>query len=589
MKFTLSFFAVLITPIILFGQGFGTVDINNISATVNTSGSQFWDLQQSPLFEAPKGSGLSPIFASSLWVAGVDVSNQLKVAGSTFNSNGSDFFPGPILSPGVGVSSSSYQVEMPKWEKVWVLTQAEIQNFVDYYNCGFDPNCDQNISFPGYSIPQNILDWPAHGDTAIGQAFYLAPFIDRNGNGIYEPTQGDIPKIKGHQAAYFIMNDEGGIHGSGGYPIGIEVHCMAYSFACTEQSLDNTLFFNYRIINRSTFTLTDFYAGIWTDGDLGNPMDDYIGSDVGRSAYYFYNGDALDEDNAGALGYQQNLAAQGVTFLGGVPQDFDGFDNAFGIGQGESPNGIGYGDAIVDNERLGLTSFLGLGSNSSNFIDIYNAMTSRMSDGSHTVYGGNGHYLGCAQPFSCVHTQFMFPGNSDALGYGTSGIAQPNWNEINSGNTPGDRKSVGTSGPITLSPGLEFELDIAYVFAQKNATDPVGQEVDMLLTRIDSVRSYFMSDQYPCFTPILLSQENARSDFKSTTNIYPNPSSDFLNVSSNETIDNVIIFNALGKEVYRVNVAQSSMILNLKELSDGIYFIELRSENQILTKKFIKY
>ena len=40
-------------------------------------------------------------------------------------------------------------------------------------------------------IPESIRDWPANGNSAQDQ--FLAPFFDQNGNGYYEPEQGDYP------------------------------------------------------------------------------------------------------------------------------------------------------------------------------------------------------------------------------------------------------------------------------------------------------------------------------------------------------------------------------------------------------------
>ena len=33
-------------------------------------------------------------------------------------------------------------------------------------------------------------------------------------------------------------------------------------------------FYNYALINRSTYTLIDTYFGVWTDADMGNPDEE---------------------------------------------------------------------------------------------------------------------------------------------------------------------------------------------------------------------------------------------------------------------------------------------------------------------------
>lgn len=64
-----------------------------------------------------------------------------------------------------------------------------------------------NRASSGYQPIEVIANWPAHGDVSKGQAYYLAPFVDNNNDGDYNPLDGDYPKIKGQQAIYYIYND----------------------------------------------------------------------------------------------------------------------------------------------------------------------------------------------------------------------------------------------------------------------------------------------------------------------------------------------------------------------------------------------
>ena len=73
-------------------------------------------------------------------------------------------------------------------------------------------------------------------------------------------------------------------------------------------------FYNFELINRSTFTLTDTYFASYVDSDLGFPSDDFVGCDVQRGLGYCYNGDDDDEDNGGRNGY-------GSTPAGGLQQE----------------------------------------------------------------------------------------------------------------------------------------------------------------------------------------------------------------------------------------------------------------------------
>ncbi|MFN2261831.1 MAG: T9SS type A sorting domain-containing protein [Psychroflexus sp.] len=80
-------------------------------------------------------------------------------------------------------------------------------------------------------------------------------------------------------------------------------------------------------------------------------------------------------------------------------------------------------------------------------------------------------------------------------------------------------------------------------------------------------------------------------DFSSESiNIYPNPTSDFIEISSDLTTEfEVQIFDMNGKMLMNLDNINNNKI-DLSELASGVYFIKLQSENQnnFVTKKLIK-
>src|ERR1051326_191242 len=271
----------------------------------------------------------------------------------------------------------------------------------------------------------------------------MAPFYDMNGDGIYNPYDKDYPLIPGDQAVYFIYNDNlrGAIHGqTNGQHLGTEIHGMAYAFACTADSaLNNTIFINYTIINRSLVTYYNCYVGMWTDFDIGYSGDDYVGCDVSRNAFYAYNGNNND-GNGGPGTYGNRTGAQGVVVLQGPEADIsDGIDNNE--------------NCIVDEpgERNSISKFISYNNdasiqgNPSVAYDYYNYMRGIWRDNTPITYGGVGHNTG-------TPCDYMFPDISDQqYGWGFGGTCQSPvtgalpWSEITGNDPPGDRRGLASS------------------------------------------------------------------------------------------------------------------------------------------------
>ncbi|MBL4706586.1 MAG: T9SS type A sorting domain-containing protein, partial [Flavobacteriales bacterium] len=77
---------------------------------------------------------------------------------------------------------------------------------------------------------------------------------------------------------------------------------------------------------------------------------------------------------------------------------------------------------------------------------------------------------------------------------------------------------------------------------------------------------------------------------QSSVKIYPNPTSDFLNVSHIEKISQVRIFDISGKIwLVKDGMNQEKVNLSLENLSTGIYHVEITVANGVVyTEKIIK-
>ena len=402
-------------------SAFDWLDINNVRARINSGGDMWWDLPGGvgPKYFIPKAGTATSMFSGALWIGGLDINKQLKLAAQRYRQVGVDYWTGPLTTDGTAAVDEETCAE---WDRFANMTRAMVDEFLQHT----DPETGNFIPSDDYSIPNEIENWPAHGDVEKFQSYYMAPFYDVNGDGEYVPEDGDYPYydienvlchtviptpeeeiegtitgsiladqvIKGDQTLWWVFNDKGNIHTeTDGAAIGMEIRAQAFAFA-TNDVINNMTFYSYEIINRSTFELTETYFCPWVDTDLGYPQDDFIGCDVNRGLGYCYNG--ADVDGSGEIeAYGDQPPAIGVDFFQGPYMDPDGSDNPAYNGAGiDGPsidgcdivsmdgtlqtlsygpdnsltgqflvdaaaiNGVNFGNGIVDDERFGMRRFV---------------------------------------------------------------------------------------------------------------------------------------------------------------------------------------------------------------------------------------
>lgn len=460
-----------------------------------------WRDGLNPAYEIPKGSGLYSVFAGSLWIGGVDVGGQLKVAAQTYRQFGNDFWPGPLDTGNASVSPDVCAA----YDKHFRITRKEVENFVA----------------TGVGTPA-IDGWPGNGDKSLGQAQFLAPFFDNNADGIYNPADGDYPgydlvsgdnygdcqqgvyrdscgsnkkifnpcvpvdQLYGDETIWWVFNDNGNIHGeTGGYPIGLEIRAQAFGFF-TDDEINNMTFYNYRIINRSTYQVNSCYFGVWADADLGCATDDYVGCDVKRGLGYTYNGDNDDEVACLSKGYGNNPPAVGIDFFRGPVAD---------AGDGKDNDRNGQADEAC--EQIIMSGFLyydnisGPNGNPNGASHFYNYLKMTWGDGTPVTYGGNGYASGGPV------CQFMYPGNptSDEHDWGIGGDINTTptlggWDEAGVPNIAFDRRMLQSAGPFTLQCGAVNVITTGVVWARA-AAGGAQASVKLLQVADDKAQALF--------------------------------------------------------------------------------------------------
>lgn len=519
------------------------LDINNVNAGFyfNTMFNDTREVYQ-PEYEVPNGGGAHSLYASGLRLGGIDDDNILHTACEMYDTEGEDFYPGPIMN------ENDYINEYDNWGRVWSVTRNQIYTHIYNYN-------NQN-----YIMPEDIRDWPGNGNLNLGQAEMLAPFTDVNGNGIYEPELGDYPDFPGDKCIYFIINDEHSDHlnSNQGYDdntqqfipgnkLGVEIHAMAYAYSIpNNEAINNTTFIRYKIINRSENNYHDFYAGLWSDLDLGNPQDDYTGCDTNLNIYYIYNGDNNDEVSSDFTHnhintYGENPPAQGVLFLDHKMHSYMAFDSYY----------------TSDNQWK---------SDPETAEQYYYYLTGRWKDGSYLHKGGTGYQGDDGVGDQIV--KHIFPG----YGYTTS------WTETTEGNEPFDRRGIGSVGPMEFNSGDTISLKIAFIWARDEEGDNFDS-VKKLLASVPAVQD---------FEDLSLSREmTTYKEVDPNIDIYPNPANNEIKViCTGET--EIEIFSITGELVKTQNQVINNTTIDISDLNSGIYLVKIKSGNSVVTKKLIK-
>ncbi len=272
------------------GEAF--LDVNNVRARILNNGNLFW--RGDPfVYEVPKGGGANAIFTSGIWIGGF-VGGQLRVAAARYGNY--SFWAGPLDDNG------NPPVNCGDFDRLYKVSRSDIE---EYEATG--------------SAPRDMRDWP----TGLG-----APTLDADGNKINVLDQplaqrvnrvidlagGERPAILGDQSIWAVYNDRGNEHlasGSDTPPIGLEVHMLVFAFN-TAGDIGNSTFYKYDLFYKGTEPFTDVYVGIYSDPDLGNISDDWVGSDTDLDMGFVYNS---DNDDEGSSGYGTPAPAAGYDLL----------------------------------------------------------------------------------------------------------------------------------------------------------------------------------------------------------------------------------------------------------------------------------
>lgn len=492
------------------------ISVNNVRARIMNGGDMWWDLENGR-YIVPKvepGTGqleVSSLFASSVWLGGISVDGNLKVAAVTYRtgSSGTDYYPGPLTKKGVTDKSVC-----DNWDRFFRVTGDEIADHirlkeelgdaytedmipdgVKYYPGAGNPYFSERY---GFEIPSVFEDSDYHG-------YYWSVGDDPN----YNPLDGDFPfiQVRGctpedddkaaelvpDEMFFWIYNDNGGPHVfTNATAIQMEVQVQAFAYK-TQDEFNNMTFYRHRLINQAQTGIGDTYFAMWVDPDLGCPEDDYIGCDTTRSLMYVYNSKAVDgSPGAGSTctifgrnvpSYGNKIPMVGVDYFRG-PLD------SFGVELGMSSFTY-FNNPSIGTPEPGTTD-------PQNGQEVYNYLTGKWKDGSHFEFGGDGYRTGGER----VDYAFFDPPNRKG---GWSMAQEPSIKDL-------DVRTIQASGPFFLKPGVVNELIIGVVWVPdvlhpEPALDKINKADDMAQGLFDNCFDMLDGPDAPDLSVIEMDQE----------------------------------------------------------------------------------
>jgi hypothetical protein len=287
------------------------LDVNQISAWFRNDGEFYSDHSTTgPGFEWPKGGGIYAVFSTGFWIGAkvqTDTGKEIRVA--TVGHFFSEYRPGRILENGLPENNTLPHLRI---YKIKPLTDTP-ENNIDY------------------------LEWP------IDQG---APWIDMDSDGQWNPYVDKIgirfpERIEYPDMVTFcVFNDADEAYHTGIWgqskPLGVEVRqtCWAY-----ENKFPDAQFIRFQIYNKGIKNLDSTYFMLWSDPDLGDAFDDYIGCDttkdingISHNLGYCYNGGNID-GAPGYGGYGIAPPAVGFKILQGPKIQGEVSDTAISFGQ----------------------------------------------------------------------------------------------------------------------------------------------------------------------------------------------------------------------------------------------------------------
>ena len=135
------------------------------------------------------------------------------------------------------------------------------------------------------------------------------------------------------------------------------------------------------------------------------------------------------------------------------------------------------------------------------------------------------------------------------------------------------------SGPDPLeAPADMWEMQ------EWDLSDYTGEDVYVAINCVSEDAFIFMLDSVAIeWQPVGIPENPAEAQI----NVYPNPATDQVNITSSEEMTRVAVFNYLGQKVYEEAVKNREYRMNVDNLTNGVYYLRIQTDSGLITRKIM--
>jgi hypothetical protein len=144
---------------------------------------------------------------------------------------------------------------------------------------------------------------------------------------------------------------------------------------------------------------------------------------------------------------------------------------------------------------------------------------------------------------------------------------------------------IGTNEPLVTGAWQKVEIPMSYFTNLGFASTNFFQwKVSPYANSVDNAGFVYLDNVLITVNSVLNNNSFDLTSFR----IYPNPTSNILNIEAGAAIQSIAVYNVLGQEVMNRAANEATMSLDVSGLNSGIYVIKTMIDGNVSSTKFIK-